>query len=118
MKITEILTHVSPKLRVTAERHANVLGATHVLFSKIRFIEEGNLLRYADENVPRYNKRRGYFIEILPREKRLLNIAERLVVAVRIEQRLQSAKPLRARDSRSRKTRSVANAGLTTGGAA
>ena len=86
MKITEILDHVTPGLRATAELYANRFGASRALFSEIRLHREDDLMQFADWEVESYNRRRGFHFEILRPEKRLLNIAERLVVAVRIMQ--------------------------------
>jgi hypothetical protein len=50
------------------------------------------LLRFADERVPRWNRRRLIRLENLPTDRRILNLAERLVVAVRIEQAIGVSK--------------------------
>lgn len=84
MKITEILNHISPGLRASVEECGDKLGAVGILFSKLNLFRESNLLRFAGEEVVAFNRIRRFHFWALPRDKRLLNIAERLVVAFRI----------------------------------
>lgn len=85
MQVTTILSVVSPKLRGQAEQYAHKLGAAQTLFGKIRLFDEPGLLNHADTHITRWHRLSRVIVEPLPRDKQLLNIAERLVVAVRIE---------------------------------
>src|SRR4051794_30362993 len=84
--ITEVLSHVSPSLRATAELYANPLGGSRALFSRIHLFDEGNLPQCANARVHGEKERRGFFSESLRHDEQLSNIAEQLAVAVRIEQ--------------------------------
>lgn len=85
MKVTDILSVISPKLRADAERYAHKLGAAQTLFGKIRLIDEPGLLAHADQHIVRWHRLNAVIVKLLNPDRRLLNIAERLVVAVRIE---------------------------------
>jgi len=86
MKAIEILAHTSGALRQHAERHAHELGAARTVRRRIRLFEEGDtFVRFADEWTPRWTRRRLILMERLNHDELVQNLAERLVVAVRIQ---------------------------------
>lgn len=100
-KLTDILASVPPDLRTEVQHCANQFGAVRAVFGRISTRRTPDLLEHADTHALRWRWRVIRF-DKLNDELRLLNIAEKLVVATRIE---SAAKTTRASRSRTSPTR-------------
>ena len=91
--MTEILNHVSPAEKKALASHANKFGAASAIYNVLGW-RGGGLLDFADTVVPRHTRRLVGFQRLSPKE-RGLNVAERLVVAFRIEEKVRERGPLK-----------------------